>query len=263
MSQENQLLLQDYYSGLKDAYQLILKQTENENDVADYYIQLLEKFSKKKIQTILEIHPPNEESYQSFFRQYGYDVTSITLDMRISGIGGEHDGDRFIIGKDFIFPDLKITYDAVVLTHGCFGRFISITKSKQILENINNYLNVNGLLVFEFWHLPGIDKAVSDPEGHKEWEKVNSANEGSIIRLTSSKLHLDTSVLSVDIHYLIENNDELKKYNESHAWRLYTLSEIDLLLNNCDFQLFKVFQFSTFESPVFSAFRLLALSVKS
>ena len=183
--------------------------------------------------------------------------------MRISGIGGEHDGDRYIIGKDFNYPRLKSKYDAVVLTHGCFGRFISFTTTKQFLESVNGYLNINGLLVFEFWHLPGVDKSVSDSKGRKEWEKLNSVNEASIIRLTNSKLHLDTSILSIDIHYKIESNDELKKYNESHAWRLYSLSEFDLLLNNNDFQLLETFQFSTFESATFSAFRLLAISMKT
>lgn len=261
MSQENQLLLQEY-SGLKDAYQLVLKEFDSENKNADYYVNILEKFSSKNIFKILEIHPLTEESYQIALRKNGYEVTSVALDMRINAVAGEKDGEHFIIGKDFKFPNFKTKFDAVILTHGCFGKFISITQTNQFLEKIFNCLNAKSLLIFEFWHLPGIDKSVTDKKGLRDWEKINSATEGSIMRFTSSKLHLDTSILSVDSHYIIEKNNELQKFNESHLWRLYTLSEIDLLITNLGFQFVKACKFPTLDEPDFSSFRLVGICEK-
>ncbi len=262
MSQENQLLLKES-SGLKEAYQLIIKTSENENNIAEYFIQILEKFSKKEIHSILEIHPINEDSYQVAFRKAGFEVTPLPLDMRISAVGGEQDGDRFIIGKNFNFPVFKRKFDAVVITHGCFGRFISLDKTGEFLERLHNSLENKALFLFEFWHLPGIDRPASDEKGHKDWERISSATDGEIMRFTNSKLHLDTSILSVDMHYLIEKDNHLQRYNESHMWRLYTLSEIDLLLHSKNFQLTKVFKFSTLEEPEFSSFRLLCICEKN
>ena len=261
MSQENQLLLKEYY-GSKKAYQLVIKNFGNENNIAEYYMQIFEKFSKKKLQSILEIHPFNEDSYQITFRKAGYDVTSIDLDMHINGVGGEQDGDKYVIGSDFNFPNLKQKYDAIVITHGCFGRFISSEKSGQFLEKIYQYLVKGGLLIFEFWHLPGVEKDVTDKKGHKDWEKVNSVSEGSIMRFTNSKLHLETSVLSVDIHYVIEKDGTVNRFNETHVWRLYTLSELDLLMNTNNFLFTKAFKFPTFEDPEFASFRLLGICEK-
>ena len=262
MSQENHLLLKEY-SGFKDAYQLVLKEIENENNTAEYYIKLLERNSKKKLQNILEIYPENEESYQVALRKNGYDVTSIALDMRISAVGGEQDGDHFIIGKDFNFPSLKQKFDAVLITHGCFGKFVSLTKTNEFLKKLYDQITIEGILLCEFWHLPGVEKSVTDKKGLKDWEKINSGSEGSIIRLTNSKLHLDSSILSVDIHYLIDKENELKRFNESHVWRLYTISELDLLLTSSNFQLVKTFKFLTFDEPEFISFRLLGVCEKT
>ena len=260
MTEENQLLLKEY-STFKNAYQLVLKDTENGNNLVDYYLEIIEKFSTKKITHILEIYPVNEESFQVSFRKAGFEVTSIALDMRISAVGGEQDGDHFIIGKNFDFPKLPSSqkFDVVIISQGCFGRFVSEENSREFLTKIFECLEKNGLLIFEFWHLTGVEKAVTDEKGHKDWEKINSVTEGSIIRLTNSKLHLDTSLLSVDIHYIIENNNEIKRFNESHLWRLYTLSEIDLLLGNNNFQFLKSYKFPTFEDPEFTSFRLLGI----
>lgn len=262
MSQENQLLLKEYY-GTKNALQLVIKNFGEENNIAEYYMKIFDKFSKKKLQSILEIHPFNEDSYQIAFRKAGYDVQSINLDMRINAVGGEQNGDKYIIGSDFNFPTLKQKFDAIIVTHGCFGRFISLEKSGQFLKNIHQYLDKGGLLIFEFWHLPGIERDVTDNKGHKDWEKVNSASEGSIMRFTNSKLHLETSVLSVDIHYVIEKDGTINRFNETNAWRLYTLSELDLLLNAKKFQFTKVFKFPTFDEPEFSSFRLLCICEKN
>ena len=258
MLQENPLLLKNH-SPLKQAYQLVLKEPIEEQDSSSYFIEMMEKFSNKTIRTILEIYPVNEKSYQITLRKAGYEVISIALDLGINAFGGEQDGDHYIIGKDFEFPKLKQTFDAVILSQGCFGKFVSEKNTKEFLINLTRVLTKKSLLLFEFWHLPGVEKSVTEPKGHKDWEKINSVNEGSIIRLTNSKLHLNTSILSVDIHYLIERNDEVKRINESFIWRLYTISELELLLENTNFHLLNTFKFNTFDEPEFTSFRLFAI----
>ena len=256
---ENQLLLKEY-SSFKGAYQLVLKEKDNGNNISEYYIKSIDQFSHKKINTILEIY--SEESIQIPLRKAGYDVTSIVLDMQVNAVGGEKDGDHFIIGKDFNLPIFKQKFDAILISHGCFGRLVSEEKTTEFLDRLNNCLDTNSLLLFEFWHLPGVDKDLTNEKGRKDWEKIQSATEGTIIRLTNSKLHLASSLLSVDIHYIIENNDQIRQFNESHLWRLYTLSEIDLLLSNNSFQSVKAFKFSTFDEPEFTSFRLLGIYEK-
>ncbi len=253
---ENQLLLKEF-SSIKGAYQLVLKENDSANTISDYYISLIEQFSHKKIKTILEIY--SDESIQIPLRKSGFEVTSIVLDMQVSAVGGEKDGDHFIIGKDFNFPKLKHKFDAIIITQGCFGRLISEDKSAEFLKNLNKLVEPYSLLLFEFWHLPGIDKDLTTEKGRKDWEKIHSASDGTIIRLTNSKLHLPSSLLSVDIHYIVENNNEVKQFNESHLWRLYTLSEINLLLSQQNFQFAKAFKFPTLEEPEFNSFRLLGI----
>lgn len=263
MYEENQLLLKNH-SPLKEAYQLVLKEKyeDDAEEATNYYIELMEKFCTKPIIKVLEIYPINEQSFQISLRKAGYEVTSIALDMGINAFGGEQDGDHFIIGKDFQFPSLKNTFDAILITHGSFGKFVSSSKSKEFLNQISKYLEKKGLIVFEFWHLPGVEKGVTDEKGFKDWEKINSTKDGSILRFTNSKLHLESSILSVDVHYIIEKGKYIQKFNESHAWRMYTLSEIDLLLGNENLQLIKAFKFPTQEEPEFSSFRLISICEK-
>lgn len=261
MFQENQLLLKEH-SPLKKAYQLVLKEAIEEQDLSTYYITMLEKFSNKTVKNILEIYPVNEKSYQIPLRKASYEVTSIALDMGINAFVGEQDGDHYIIGKDFEFPKLKRTFDAVIISQGCFGKFVNEKNAKEFLVNLAQILNKNSLLLFEFWHLPGVEKSVTEPKGLKDWEKINSVNDGSIIRLTNSKLHLNTSILSVDIHYLIERNNEVERINESFMWRLYTISEMELLLDNTNFHLLNTFKFDSFDEPEFTSFRLFAICEK-
>lgn len=258
MFQENQLLLKEH-SPLKKAYQLVLKEPIEEQDLSSYYTVMMEKFSNKTVVNILEIYPVGEQSYQIALRKAGYEVTSIAFDLGINAFGGEQDGDHYIIGKDFEFPKLKKTYDAVFISHGCFGKLVSEKKTKEFLLNLSQLLTNKALLLFEFWHLPAVEKSVTEPKGLKDWEKINSANEGSIIRLTNSKLHLNTSILSVDIHYLIEQNNEVKRINESFIWRLYTISELELLLANSNFHLLNISKLNSFDEPEFTSFRLFAV----
>lgn len=257
---ENPLLLKEQWSR-KGAYSIVLKENDGDNNICDYYCSLIEQYSHKKVNTILEIY--SEESLQIPLRKAGYEVTSIILDMQINAVGGEKDGDHFIVGKNFKFPNLKQTFDAVLITQGCFGKLVSEDKSTEFLSRLATITDQYSLLLFEFWHLPGIDKELTSEKGRKDWEKMQSATEGTIIRLTNSKLLLPSSLLAVDIHYIVENNNEIKQFNESHLWRLYTLSEINLLLSQQNFSNVKSFRFPTLEEPEFSSFRLLGIYEKN
>jgi SAM-dependent methyltransferase len=265
MLNENKLLLKDY-SPMKNANQLILKDSSNDN-ISEYYLQIIEKFSNKKVSTVLEIYPINEDSIQIDLRKAGLTVVSTAFDMKISAVGGNKDGDHFVIGDDFDFPFLTQRFDVIILTHGCFGQLISQNKTLKFLEKIKKLLNPTGLLLFEFWHLPGVEKAVTDEKGHKDWEKIDSGTEVSVMRLTKSKLHLATSLLHVDIHYILEKKNTekiiLDRFNETHLWRLYTISELEILLSINKLQCTKIFKFSSFAEPEFSSFRLLAICENS
>ena len=144
---ENPLLLKEY-SSLRGPYQLVLKENDQPNNISEYYLKLIDQFSHKKINSILEIY--SEDSMQVSLRKAGYQVTSIVLDMQVNAVGGEKDGDHFIIGQDFNLPDFKQKFDAILITEGSFGKLVSEEKSVEFISCLTRCLNSSALILFEF-----------------------------------------------------------------------------------------------------------------
>lgn len=268
MSQKYKKLLLKEYQTPKGAHQLILNTHSKDNtNISDYFDQLIIKFSTFKISTILEIHPEDSSSISLDLRKKGYKVTTIpfSIDKKAVGVDKDGKGDHYIIGDSFELPKVDERFDTIFLTQGIIGQFIEQTELKNFLNQLYNYLSPNGMLFTEFWHCYGVEISSASDKEHKDWEIIETY-EKTILRLTNTKFNFLTSILEIDIKYIIETENKAKqafeKYNETNLYRLYTISEFNGLFLGTNLETLIILKMNSFEDPVKKTFRIMSVVKK-
>jgi len=177
-------------------------------------------------------------------------------------VGGNKDGEHYIIGDTFDFPVLNEEFDVIIVTQGIFGQIIQQNDIKSFLSHLNETLVSNGLLITEIWHFNGINRASVSEKGQKDWEIIESQKDLSVLRLTNSKLNMFSSILEVEIRYIIENEKEktFEKYNETHLYKLYNISELKSLFSENNFHCRSVLKMNSMEEPNLKTFRLISVA---
>ncbi|MHA2363442.1 MAG: hypothetical protein ACXAC7_05765 [Candidatus Hodarchaeales archaeon] len=245
-------------------YSLIIAQPINRNNIVNYFNEVCHKHAKFEIKRILELRPTDEgSSIQIPLRNAGYNVESMILSPELHAISQNKTGkSEFVLGKSFQFPENLGRYDAVLAPFGSFGLLTQQKEIDTVLEQVREILKPQGLFCAEIWHLGGVKKAASTTEGSRNWSQIEKENV-FITRLTNSFLFLESSILQINIQYIIEklSPSGIEKYKEIHNWRVYSLSEINTIFNKFNFKIEGLYRHLTMLPPELQSFRLSLVAI--
>jgi SAM-dependent methyltransferase len=123
--------------------------------------------------------------------------------------------------------NLDCTFDAVLAIFHVISYQLSSDGINKSFEKIGRHLEIGGICIFDFWYSPAVN--FQRPEIRV---KRVQKNDLSIIRVAEPSIFSDQN--RVDINYTIFIEDQLKntikKVNEKHSMRHFSLPELVLIL---------------------------------
>jgi ubiquinone/menaquinone biosynthesis C-methylase UbiE len=168
---------------------------------------------------------------------------------------------------DFIHGDMRDfslnkKFDVAVSLFGSFCYLLEDEDIEMTLKNIYNHLQENGILVFEFWHVGGVNPK-SSTGGYHTWTKYEGENH-KIIRLNTSTYNHETNTLDLEFDfYVLSDKIVIDTFSESHKLRLFSVGEIRTWLTRLGFDVIGVFETNSFDSIASNSFRPTAIARKA
>lgn len=130
------------------------------------------------------------------------------------------------------------SYDIASVLFGGFGYMHENTKIKRFFDGVRGHLNLNGLLIFDFWQSSGVFSQAKTSAGWKSWEKIE-ADEKLIIRLNTSKYERTESTMKVTFDFYVMDM-RMKKlidaFSERHDLRTHTVRSLRMILEDSGFR---------------------------
>ena len=167
---------------------------------------------------------------------------------------------NFIHGdmRDF---SLDKKFDVVVSLFGSFCYLLEDEDIEMTFRNIHNHLQENGIVVFEFWHVGGVNPK-SSTGGYHTWTKYDGENR-KIIRLNTSIYNHETNTLDLEFEfYVLSDKRLIDEFDESHKLRLFSVGEIHTWLRRMGFEVLGIFETNSFDAPASNSFRPTAVARK-
>jgi SAM-dependent methyltransferase len=197
----------------------------------------------------------------------GYHVTGIDMSKRqIESAKKKTEMSEVSEKVDFIHGDMRdfslnTKFDVAVSLFGSFCYLLDDEDIEMTLKNIYNHLQDNGIIVFEFWHVGGVNPKAS-AGGYHTWNKYEGENH-KIIRLNTSIYNHETNTLDLEFDfYVLSDKIVIDEFGESHKLRLYSVGEIHTWLTRMGFDVIGIFEMNSFDPPASNSFRPMAIARK-
>jgi len=139
------------------------------------------------------------------------------------------------------------TFDVVALLFHVICYQTSDDDLIRTLETVKKHLNPGGILIFDFWHGPGVSE--TPPEVRV---KRVSNDEVDIVRIAEPTHIENQNVIQVDYDLFVKKAEGNKVYvrtSESHSMRFLFEHDINALFAQTGFKMLAVFEWQTREKP--------------
>lgn len=225
------------YDKMANYYDRIYHRLVDYEADCDFLTQAFRKHSLQRVQRIVDVGC-GTGNHAYILAKWGYRVIGIDLSPEMIKVAkGKHSGDpndpQFWV-MDMRKFELTGKFDAVLSMFGGFGYIHRDSEVSGFMTSTKKHLREGGLLIFEFWHTSGLDADSSTPAGRIRWVRiVEDATGQVIIRLDKSVYDAQTNLLTMTFdHYVVDPGKQLlvEAFAETHATRLYSISEIKHLL---------------------------------
>ena len=232
----------------------------------EHLIKIFNRYCASPARSILDLGCGTGK-HALILAEKGYHVTGIDMSKgQIESAKKKSEQSNARDNLDFIHSDmrdfsLEIQFDVSVSLFGSFCYLLEDDDTQRTLENIHNHLNEDGILVFEFWHIGGVNPKASTG-GYHTWTKYEGENR-KIIRLNTSIFNHETCTLDLQFDfYVIGNKNVIDEFKETHKMRVFSISEIRSWLRTTGFKVLGLFELNAFNPPMSNSFRLTAIAQK-
>ena len=212
----------------------LLYEDKNSDIEIDYIEGLFSKFSRD-VKNILELGSGTGR-HGSRLAKKGFSVVGIEKSRTMVSMAKNEEGFEIQIG-DITQINLKKKFDIVL---SLFHVLSYQTKNKQIddcFRVANEHLEIDGLFIFDFWYAPAVQFQKPEIRLKKfENEKIK------ITRLAEPINKYNENIVLVKYNFWIEDkiNSKLKKFEEVHPMRYFSIPEIEFYSDKYNFEIIKV-----------------------
>ncbi len=168
---------------------------------------------------------------------YGYEVDGSDISLDMINIAKKRASEA---GKNINFynesfqtaHNIAKKYDVILALFSSINYVISDQDLSLAFKNINNLLNENGILIFDFWNGDAVTKDYSPQKN-----KVVESGEIKIERETFATIQKSMNLITVDFNFNLYKNDKsFDKFSEKHELRYFFLNEMNKILSSNKFE---------------------------
>ncbi|MGH9443213.1 MAG: class I SAM-dependent DNA methyltransferase [Thermoanaerobaculia bacterium] len=150
---------------------------------------------------------------------------------------------RWVEG-DLASVDAGEAFDAAISMFSVFGYFTADEELAGAFRNIHRHVRPGGLLCFDVWHGPAIEK-----QGVGVRKKTVSTPGGPVTRTTTARLLPGEHVCEVQFDVSSDESPEGAKSRETHRVRYFFEDEIRDALKRAGFELLSLTAFPGLDRP--------------
>ena len=215
---------------------------------AEYVIAFIKKHHPKA-KTILNLGCGTGK-HDIYFAQAGYTVTGVDLSENMVAIAQKNARKNkatatFVCG-DIRTCRLKKKFDVVVSLFHVMSYQTTNADILNALETAKVHLNKNGLLIFDFWHGPGVLTDLPSVRNRKF-----KSPELELTRVSIPTLHTRENVVDVkfELYYKKQGDKAYTYIEELHRMRYFFEPELSLMLNQKNLKITGFYEWMTNHAP--------------
>lgn len=192
--------------------------------------EIFNRFGREKPRRILDLGC-GTGSHALILAKRGYEVTGVDIS-HVMIERARKKAKEAGIKADFLVQnmnaiELSKKFDCAISMGVAFGYLLTYADLVNLFSSLKRLLEDNGLFIFEFWTVGGLK-----PTPYKSWMKMQEKN-ATLYRMSESNFNPETSILDIDMHLIVFQNDNLiDKFEEKHQIRCYTLAEMKHYVDN-------------------------------
>ncbi|HRG87433.1 MAG TPA: methyltransferase domain-containing protein [Chitinophagales bacterium] len=225
---------------------------------ADYVIAFIKKHHPKAT-TILNLGCGTGK-HDTHFTKAGYRVTGVDMSENMVGIA-QKNAKKNGINADFVCGDirtvrLKKKFDVVVSLFHVMSYQTTNADVLNALETAKTHLAKNGLLIFDFWHGPGVLTDLPAVRSRKFKTK-----DLSLTRVSVPTLHTAENVVDVkfELYYKTGKNKQYSYLEELHRMRYFFEPELQLMLEQKGLLITGRYEWMTEKAPAANSWNALLI----
>jgi len=229
-------------------YNLLYKDKDYQTEV-NYIENLIKKYSKNKVKTILDIGcgTGNHDVLlaKKNYEICGIDISEEMINIAKTKINNLHNI-KFCKGKSESFK-LDKKFDVVVSLFHVMSYQIKNESLYGSLKNAYEHLKVDGLFIFDFWYGPAV--LTDRPSIRlKELEDENL----KIYRIAIPVMHPNENIVDVNFEVIIEDkvNNNVNEIKETHRIRYLFLPELQFMLQSIGFKMLDTLEWMSLDKKL-------------
>jgi SAM-dependent methyltransferase len=241
-----------FEKGYAEQYDLLYgdKNYESECDTLEY---LFQKYSSKKIQTILDLGcGTGNHSIPLALRGYsvtGVDVSEAMVNQARQKLTetnlGANDLEPVFIKSDLLDLQVNQRFDVVLMMFAVLGYQLDNVQIANALKIVNDHLNPGGLFIFDVWYGPAVLKIRPSDR-----IKIIPLKNGYVLRAASGKLNIFQQLAQVNYHiWQISDGCVVKETEEIHKMRYFFPQELDYFITQSGMEMTCLTAFPTIDQP--------------
>ena len=166
----------------------------------------------------------------------GYDMIGIDISINMLNCAREKSIDLeniLYLNQDMANFELYGTVDAIVLLMDSLNYILYKKDIKRLLKNVHNYLNFEGLFVFD----------INTPYKFKNILKNNVFYDVSdeITYIWQNSFDSKTNICEFDLTIFAKENDMYKRMDEVHLERCYEIDDLKKMINESGLKLLNIY----------------------
>lgn len=237
-------------------YDLLYKDKSYEQE-AEYILNKIKKFAPST-KNILDLGCGTGK-HCSFFNKKGLEVCGVDISQQMIDIARKSYTQINFICSDISDFKKDTSYDVITSLFHVMSYQTENEKLISCLQNAKNHLVKNGLLIFDFWHGPGV---LTD----KPSVRVKRFGDNSTEVIRIAEPFMDCNKNTVYVHYDISIKDTFTQtcnnISETHKMRYFFIPELEFMLNTIGFEIIESVEFLSDKELSFNSWNALCIARK-
>ena len=269
----------DPYTKFASYYDAIYNQIVDYETQTTYIEKILDNFSKRKIESILDV-ACGTGNHTFIFAKRGYQATGIDLSSDMIAVAKgklQTSKERAVNLPEFYEMDMRDIrfqrdesgkkFDAAIVMFGGFGYLLESEDVIRFFNSAKRNLEKEGLLLLEFWQTTGVHSQASTKPGYLSWVRAEDGDR-VIIRLDTNKYDAQSSTSQVLFDFYVldkEKRQLIDSFSETHVLKPYSISGMRNLLERSGFDVLGFYKASAtsageIQNAELTDFRVLAVA---